>query len=125
MNMHKGKMMIAAILMGTSLGAMADESWTEVRVDQQVVRFGDLDLGTRAGVAALHQRLRLAASIVCDEGVGLNAYQAQLKCRSKALDQAMAALPAVVASYHTAWKANGAHWLSTQEKPVATQLASR
>ncbi len=69
MNKQKGTWIVAALLMGTSMGAMANETWpSEVRIEQQTVRFDDLDLGTRAGVATLHQRLRVAASNVCEQG---------------------------------------------------------
>lgn len=39
------------------------------------VRYGDLDLGTRAGVVALYERLQAAARVVCRNRAGGELYQ--------------------------------------------------
>jgi UrcA family protein len=52
-----------APLAALTLSAVAAAS--SPQVESRVVRFGDLDLDSRAGVAVLHKRIRNAAESVC------------------------------------------------------------
>lgn len=117
-------LMIAALLIGTSSAMAIEPVAGSVIVEKQTVRFDDLNLATRAGVATLHFRLRVAASNVCVQGPGLTAHQRQLKCRTEAVERALASVPATVAAYHAEWKADGANWLATPPKSAPTQMAA-
>jgi UrcA family protein len=120
----KGTLMIAALLMATTSAMAVEPAPGAVIIESETVRFDDLNLATRAGVATLHWRLRLAASNVCQQGTGLTAHQRQRKCRTEAVERALASVPALVAAYHTEWKAEGANWLAMPPKSAPTQMAA-
>ena len=48
-----------------AISGYASASTTTTEIPSVVVKYGDLDLSTRTGVASLHSRLRMAAQTVC------------------------------------------------------------
>ena len=112
MNKRNGTMVLAALLLGTTMNVMADDSpLADVRFAREHVRFDDLDLAKPAGVATLHWRLRTAANDVC-----VRANQPRFACRQQTLDRALATLPASVSAYHGEWRAAGADWLQSPRR---------
>lgn len=124
----KAALMVAALCVSAAMGAVAGEPWSnEIRIEHETVRFDDLNLGKAAGVAALHWRLRLAATDVCvKDGLGRDIAQNQRQklCRKQALERALASVPAPVSAYHAAWTAKGADWFAKPQATSATQLAA-
>jgi UrcA family protein len=100
-----------------------------VRVENRLVRFGDLDLDKPAGLATLHARLRQAAIQVCgDTGSRLSQWVEHRNCRNQALADAIARLPAPVQSFHARWVAQGSRWTrdaDLSQEPVVALRASR
>lgn len=126
MNSNTVRITAAAILLcivaTASAGNVLD---ADVQVQTARVSFADLDLRKPAGVAALHWRLRQAASQACAQGdSGLSARQFARKCREQAIEAAVPRLPAAVRAYHAQWRANGARWLDRTGLPIV-QFASR
>jgi len=56
---------LAAALALSSLANAGSVTTTSRELPSVVVKYGDLNLGTRTGVASLHERLRSAAKQVC------------------------------------------------------------
>ena len=85
-------------ILAMTAGAMAIEPWPGVlRVQPQVVRFGDLDLTRPAHVATLHERLRRAADKACLlDGGGTFSIRLRDTCRDRLIEQGLAALPVAV-----------------------------
>ena len=63
--MKRSRYWLAAVLMGSFLG-MAHASTATSDVREMRVYFGDLDLNSRTGAAALYRRIESAAHSVCD-----------------------------------------------------------
>ena len=75
----------AACLVGATPAVAADEPRSTT------VSYRDLNLSTIEGATALYQRLRQAATSVCDErGTGLDRYQAWQACYRAAIADAVA-----------------------------------
>jgi UrcA family protein len=120
----KGTLLAAALLVGATSALAIEPVAGSVSIEREIVRFDDLDLASRAGVATLHFRLRVAASNVCIQDQDLTGYRLKRKCRTQAMERALAAVPAVVAAYHAEWKADGANWLAVPAKSAPTQLVA-
>lgn len=126
MNSKTVKMTAAAMMLGIAAMAGAGNVLDlDVQVQTARVLFADLDLRKPEGVAALHWRLRQAASQACDQGEsGLNARQFTASCREQAIEATVPRLPAAVRAYHAQWRANGGRWFDRAEL-AAVQFASR
>jgi UrcA family protein len=57
----------------------------------RVVRFGDLNLDSRAGVTVLYSRIKSAAEVVCEPAIfsTSNTYLRQRRCEQRAIEQAV------------------------------------
>lgn len=109
---RKATLVVAALALGAAMSVTANEPWFgKLRIERETVPFGDLDMKTPAGVAALHLRLREVASDVCArDGFTAGAGPARIKCRRQAIARAVANAPAELQAYHAGWKADGADW---------------
>jgi UrcA family protein len=81
-----------APLAALALSAVAAASSTQV--ESRVVRFGDLNLDSRAGVAVLHKRIRNAAESVCGNASSslLVLRDAHERCVAEAVAQGVASV---------------------------------
>jgi UrcA family protein len=108
---------VAAMLSAfVATGAFAGESNDQVR--SETVKFGDLNLGAPAGVAALYQRVHTAAMHVCgDEQTGdLASWKQYKSCIKQAEDRAVKDInvEGLTAYYQ----------MKTGQQPTATRLAN-
>jgi UrcA family protein len=126
MNSKTVRTTAAAMMLGVAAMAGAG-SVLDLDVQVQTVRvsFADLDLRKPEGVAALHWRLRQAASQACEQGdSGLSARRFTTRCREQAIEAAVPRFPAAVRAYHAQWRANGGRWFARTGLPNV-QFASR
>jgi UrcA family protein len=120
------RMTAAAMMLGVAATAGSGNVLdVDVQVQTVWVSFADLDLRKPEGVAALHWRLRQAASQACVQGdSGLSARRFTWKCREQAIEAAVPRLPAAVRAYHAQWRTNGGRWFDRTGLPTV-QFASR
>ena len=125
-------MAVGMVLAGLALGASAtDYEMPDSRfiADSRVVSFADLNLDNPAGVATLHQRLRVAARRVCPDLTpdlrDLNGRKRLEQCRLQSLETAIQQLPMVVQVHHRQWLAAGAKWLDRSQMPATLEAAVR
>lgn len=81
--------LFAALLLGAATGASSEEPV----VRRETVRYGDLDLSSRAGLQTLQRRIRAAVRVVCGptpELRELNERRAEEACRRGAMQRATA-----------------------------------
>lgn len=125
---NKASVVAGAVLVALATGAAAGETVNHgtVRIEQRTVRFADLDLDKPAGIAALHVRLRLAASQACGTtGAGLSQWNDHNRCRTDALEEAISRLPAQVQAFHAHWVKQGSKWLARPDDGSAVSLLVR
>ena len=117
---RKATLVVAALALGTAMGVTANEPWFgKLRIEQETVRFGDLDMKTPAGVATLHLRLREAASNVCSlDGLTAGGGPTRTRCRTQSIERTVATAPAELQAYHAEWKADGANWSTKPSSPA-------
>ena len=111
MNFIKTFLPVAAL----ALSGLANASTTTETISV-VVRFGDLNLNSQAGVAKLHKRIRNAAESVCDqlETRILGLQTAFKECVAEAVDNGVAAVDNVNLSQFHAAKARHQVLLSSR-----------
>ncbi len=114
--------LIAAVFLMAATGAMANEPQPDnLAAVSETVRFKELDLAKPAGAAALHWRLRMAGSRVCSRA---GSAELRARCRTHAVERALADLPGVVHAYHVTWKADGAGWWAKPQLMARQRVAS-
>ncbi len=100
--------MISATIAAATLGLFASVSQAAAvppgeQAAQHVVRYADLNLGSRAGVDQLYQRIVAAAHRVCgtDQAFSLTAQVESRQCAERAIARAVAAVdnPALANRY--------------------------
>lgn len=92
---------VAACLSGAAAAAQPETVVTGTNMPTAVVRYGDLNLDSPAGIAALNDRVHRAATRLCIEP-GLQPAQwlgASLACHRDAVASARPQIDAAVASY--------------------------
>ena len=101
-------------LAALALSGFANASTTEL--NSVVVRYGDLNLNSQAGVARLHKRIRNAAESVCDqlETRILGLQTAFKECVADAVDNGVAAVDNVNLNQFHAAKARHQVLLSSR-----------
>jgi UrcA family protein len=97
-----------------ALSGFASASTTEL--NSVVVRYGDLNLNSQAGISRLHKRIRNAAESVCDQlDTRILGLQSAFKeCVSDAVDSGVAAVDNVNLSQFHATKARHQVLLSSR-----------
>ena len=101
MNFIKTLLPVAAL----ALSSLANASTTTTELNSVVVRYGDLNLNSEAGVARLHKRIRNAAESVCDqlETRILGLQTAFKECVADAVDNGVASVDNVnLSQFHAA-----------------------
>lgn len=87
---------VAGVIGLMALGAAAAQvSASELQGPDEVVRYSDLDLGTRSGAETLYTRIQRAAARVCRESDfrALTQRMAALRCESQLVAQTVASVP--------------------------------
>ena len=120
---RNARVILSAAIAAATLGLFASGSQAAVRpgehVAQHVVRYADLNLGSRAGVDQLYQRIVAAAHSVCgtDQAFSLTAQVDSRQCSERAIARAVATIdnPALSNRYRDS-VGNGA---AAPELPVA------
>lgn len=93
---RNARAVISAAIAAATLGLVATVSQAAARpgehVAQHVVRYADLNLGSRAGVDQLYQRIVTAAHGVCgtDQAFSLTAQVESRQCAEQAIARAVA-----------------------------------
>jgi UrcA family protein len=88
---HPSPLLALALSVLTSLPAVAAAAAPTDAVPRVTVRVGDLNLESRAGIAALYQRLSRASRAVCAslDGRTLRERQAYEQCRRDSMERAV------------------------------------
>lgn len=125
----KVTLFVAGMLASVATGVLADEARVDAHGREIVattVRFDDLDLRKPEGAATLHWRLRMAAQNVCrEEARDVRSQWRPAKCRKKALEDALANMPATVKTFHAQWVADGSKWLAPSAVRAAQVVVQR
>ena len=96
MSINKSILAFAAVL-STAAVVQSAHATPETDVPQMTVRYGDLNLATPSGVAALYSRLQSASANACDAFVAGNSISDRriaASCRSDLVSKAVVALHA-------------------------------
>jgi UrcA family protein len=92
------KTFACAIVISALTFSAASAAGSGEQVQSEIVRFGDLNLASPAGVKTLHQRLNAAAYRVCDEKLALKsdvfARRRERTCQILAVQRAQATVTA-------------------------------